>query len=114
MFFFSLLSLFGGNKEIIIICSFISRQLKECVCYCLPSISATKENTGMAVEKKYKPGPEVIIFSMLNSAEHEILIAFKCKKYQEIQLFQAQISLECYFFLLINVKMPTAVHVQLS
>ena len=31
-------------------------------------------------------------FFMLNSVEHEILIAHKYKKYQEIQLFQALVS----------------------
>ena len=46
--------------------------------------------------------------SMFNSAEHEILNAHKYENNQEIQLFQAQISLEC-FYLLINVKMPTFV-----
>ena len=48
---------------------------------------------------------------MLNSAEHEILNA---NKYINIMIFcccffQAQKSLECYFVLLINVKMPTVV-----
>ena len=36
-------------------------------------------------------------FFMLNSVEHEILNAYKYKKYQEIQLFQTQISRECIF-----------------
>ena len=36
-------------------------------------------------------------FFMLNSVEYEILSAHKYKKYQEIWLISAQISLECYF-----------------
>ena len=44
---------------------------------------------------------------MLNSAEHANLYAHKYKIYNKIQIFQPQISLEYYFFLLINVKMPT-------
>ena len=47
-------------------------------------------------------------FFMFNAAEHEILNAHKYENNQEMQLFQTQISLEC-FFLLINVKMPTFV-----
>ena len=46
---------------------------------------------------------------MLNSAEHEILNAHKYKNIKKFCIFQAQISLECYFLLLINVKMPTIV-----
>ena len=48
---------------------------------------------------------------MLNSAEHEILKAHKYKNIKKFNLFQAQISLYigCYFFLLINVKMPTII-----
>ena len=48
-------------------------------------------------------------FPMLNSAEHEILNAHTYKNIKKFIIFQAQISLECYFFLLINVKMPTIV-----
>ena len=36
-------------------------------------------------------------FFMLNSAEHEILNVHKCKNIKKFSLFQAQISLECYF-----------------
>ena len=43
---------------------------------------------------------------MLNSAEHEILIAHKYENIKQYSIFQAQISLEMLFFLLINVKMP--------
>ena len=46
-------------------------------------------------------------FFMLNSVEHEILNAHNYKKYQEIRLFEAQISLECHFLMLMNVEMPT-------
>ena len=48
-------------------------------------------------------------FFMLNSAEHEILIAHKYENIKKFSIFQAEISLECYFFLLINVKMSTTV-----
>ena len=41
--------------------------------------------------------PEYKTFFMLNSVEHEILNSYKYKKYQEIQLFQAQVRGECYF-----------------
>ena len=47
-------------------------------------------------------------FFMLNSVEHEILNAHKYKNIKKFSFFQAHISLEWYFFLLlINVKMPT-------
>ena len=46
---------------------------------------------------------------MLNSFEHEILNAHKYKNIKKFGLFSAQISLECYFFPLLNVKMPTTV-----
>ena len=46
-------------------------------------------------------------FFMLNSIEHEILNAHEYENIKKFSIFQAQISLECYFFLLINVKMPT-------
>ena len=36
-------------------------------------------------------------FFMLNSAEHEILNAYKYKNIKKLSIFQAQISLECYF-----------------
>ena len=44
-----------------------------------------------------KPGPEIIYFFMLNSAEHEILIAHKFKK-QEIQHFQCSDKPRLLFF----------------
>ena len=50
-------------------------------------------------------------FSMLNSVEHEILNAHKYKKYQEVRLFLGSDKPRMLFFLLINVKMPTAVGV---
>ena len=34
---------------------------------------------------------------MLNSAEHEIFIAHKYENIRKFSIFQAQISLECYF-----------------
>ena len=46
---------------------------------------------------------------MLNSVEHKILNAHKCKNIKKFGSFSAQISLECYFFPLINVKLPTIV-----
>ena len=48
------------------------------------------------------------IFSMLNSLEHDILNAHKYKNIKKLSVFQAQISLECYF-MLITVKMPIIV-----
>ena len=36
-------------------------------------------------------------FSMLNSAEHEILNAHKYKNIKKFSFFQVQISLECHF-----------------
>ena len=42
-------------------------------------------------------GPEATKNVMLNSAEHEISNAHKYKKCQEIEVLQAQISLEFYF-----------------
>ena len=48
-------------------------------------------------------------FFILNSVGHEILNAHKYNNIKKFSIFQAQISLECYFFLLINVKMPTIV-----
>ena len=41
--------------------------------------------------------------------EHENLNTHTYKNIKKIIIFQTQISLECYFFLLINVKMPTIV-----
>ena len=43
-------------------------------------------------------GPEIIkLFFMLNSAEHEILNAHKYKSFKKLSIFQAHISLVCYF-----------------
>ena len=36
-------------------------------------------------------------FSMLDSAEHGILNAQKCENIKKLGIFQARISLECYF-----------------
>ena len=36
-------------------------------------------------------------FSILNSIEHEILNAHKCKNIEKFSFFHAQISVECYF-----------------
>ena len=47
---------------------------------------------------------------MLNTAEHEILNAYKYKKkYQEIQHFSGSDKPRMLFFQLINVKMPSIV-----
>ena len=48
-------------------------------------------------------------FFILNSVEHEILNVHKYENIKKFSIFQAQISLDWYFFLLINVKMPTVV-----
>ena len=54
-------------------------------------------------------GTKVLKIFMLNSAEHEILNGHQHKNVKKVIIFQAQISLECYFFLFKNVKMPTIV-----
>ena len=46
---------------------------------------------------------------MLNSIEYKNLIAHMYENIKKFSIFQAQIGLECYFFLLIDVKMPTVV-----
>ena len=48
-------------------------------------------------------------FSIINSTEHGISNAHKLKYIKKFSFFLVQISLECYFFLLINVKMPATV-----
>ena len=50
-----------------------------------------------------------VTFFMLNSDEHEILNAYKYKKYQEIWLFLSSDKPRVLFFLLLNVKMPIIV-----
>ena len=51
------------------------------------------------LQNAIKPGPEVIkLFFVLNSTEHEILNAHKYKNIKKFGLFNAQLSLECYFF----------------
>ena len=50
---------------------------------------------------------------MLNSAEHKISNVHKYKKYQEIQLLSGLDKPKMLFFLLINVKMPTTVGIQI-
>ena len=44
---------------------------------------------------------------MLNSAEHEILNAYKNKNIKQIHFFLGSDKPRMLFFLLINVKMPT-------
>ena len=58
---------------------------------------------------KLFPGPEAIKIFMLISPEHEILNAHKFKNIKKLSMFQALMSIECYFFLLIKVEMPTTV-----
>ena len=43
------------------------------------------------------PGPEDEFFFMLNSAEQDILNAYKYTNIQKFHFFQAQESTECYF-----------------
>ena len=50
-------------------------------------------------------------FFMLNSIEHEILNAHKYKNIKTFGFLQALISLECYFFHPIHVKMPTVIDI---
>ena len=45
-------------------------------------------------------------FFMLNSVEHEPLHGHRYKNIKKFSFFQTQVSRECFFFLLINVKMP--------
>ena len=45
-----------------------------------------------------KPGPKITKRTfMLNSDEHEILKAHKNENLKKLSVFQAQISLECFF-----------------
>ena len=58
--------------------------------------------------------------SMLNSAEHEILNAYKYKKYQEIQLFSGtdkptlSLMLKCHILLDFNIYEQEKFHAPLS
>ena len=53
-------------------------------------------------------------FFMLNSVEHEILNAHKYKNIKKFSILQAHTSEEGYFFMLINVQMPTIVSILTS
>ena len=55
------------------------------------------KNTGFYHAHLDKSGLEVIIFFMLNSAEHEILDVHKYKYVKKLSHFHTQISLKCYF-----------------
>ena len=55
------------------------------------------------------PGPDVIKI-MLNSGEHGVLNVYKYKNILKNRIFQAQVSLEC-FFLLINGKVSIVLSV---
>ena len=56
------------------------------------------------------PGLEVIKKKfLLNSVEHEISKADKHENIKKFSISQTQTCLECYFFLLINLKLPTTV-----
>ena len=48
-------------------------------------------------------------FFMLSSIELEILNVHKYNNIKKFGFFKAQISIECYFSPIINVKMPTIV-----
>ena len=66
-----------------------------------------------AVGVKIRPRVYKTYF-VLTSAEHEILNAHEYKNIKQFNIFQAKVSLECYFscptfFLLINVKLQTIV-----
>ena len=75
---------------------------------CYEQILSLRVNT--IVERFYCSRPQGYnILFMFNSAEHEILNDHKYKNIKKLSIFQAQISLECYFFLLISIKMPTIV-----
>ena len=51
-----------------------------------------------------RSGLEVIKLFMLNSAEHELLNAHMYKNIEKFSIFQAQISLECYFSCSLKLK----------
>ena len=57
----------------------------------------------MSMPRKLKQAPRLQTFFMLNSAEHEISNVHKYKIIKKFSFYKAQISLECYFSLLINV-----------
>ena len=53
-------------------------------------------------------------FFKLSSAEHENLKTHKYENIMKFSTYLAQKNLECYFFLLSNVKMPTVGSAELS
>ena len=58
----------------------------------------------------HQRGPKVIkLFSMLNSAQHEILNAHKYENIKKFSFFSRSDKSRMLFFMLINVKMPTIV-----
>ena len=68
--------------------------------------------SGVYVSYKVTSGPKVIIFFMLNLAEHEILTAHKYKTSRNTVFFficSGSDKPRMIFFLLINVNMPTVV-----
>ena len=66
------------------------------------SHGATVTSFASHEERKWSSGPKVIIvLSELNSARHEISNAHKYENIKKFSFFQGQISLECYFFVLI-------------
>ena len=58
-------------------------------------VANTPEHDHTAQEAAWPRGYKT--FSMLNSAEHEIINAHKFKSIKKISIFQAHISLECCF-----------------
>ena len=65
--------------------------------YCAAVISTRPWNTSLRMATCQSRSRDYKTFFMLNSFEHEILNAHKCKHIKKFSIFQAQISLECYF-----------------
>ena len=70
---------------------------------------SSKIETPKNYRKGNKPGPDVVKYFRLNSAEHEILNAHKYKNIKKYQHFSGSDKSKMLFCLLINVKMPTTV-----
>ena len=70
------------------------------------NLSCTSDRRIYQIHKEndwlWKIRPRGYFFFMLISAEHEILYAHKYTNIKIFGLFQAPISIKCYFFLLIN------------
>ena len=70
---------------------------------CDSSKDWTPQKRGLVLAQGYKT------FFMLNSAEHEILNAYKYENIKKFSIFSGSEKSRMLLFLLINVKMPTVV-----